>query len=256
MVITPRDLDWWLHTANRLEWTFAKTYATTAPHDYVVLGRCPMNRADFIRAAKVIHTFGEPGKYWNSTNVYLTSPNGRWKWWTMDGDLNDTNLINRATTDRVYGIQDAPRTHNPEFTEYDAIGTDYDTTRDSSRDETVRQQILAHFGSTRPASVLDVGCGTGALLDMGVVDPATYTGIDPSQAMLNALVLKHPKVARVIPTRFEDAEGLAVEYDLVVAMHVPALDPAPLRRLAGSLLITTSPDQPRVVVARPTRSRT
>ena len=249
-MITPRDLNWWLQTAEQLEWTFAKTYARTAPHDYVVLGRCPLSRADIIRAAKVIHTFGEPGKYWDTTNIYLTSPDRRWKWWTMDRDLNTTTLVNRATTDLTYGVQDTPRTYTPEFTEYDAIATDYDATRDSSQDETVRQRILGHFVGGQPASVLDVGCGTGALLDMGAVDPSAYTGIDPSQAMLNALVSKHPRVARVIPSCFEDAEDLAEGYDLVVAMDVPILDAARLRRLARSLLITTSPDQLRVFVTR------
>ncbi len=173
MVITPSDLNWWLQAADQLEWTFAKAYATTAPHDYVVLGRCPLSRGDIIRAAKVIHTFGQPGKYWDTTNIYLTSPDGRWKWWTMDPDLNPTTLVNRATTGLTYGVQDAPPTFNPEFTEYDAIAADYDATRDGSQDEMVRQRILDHFGGSQPASVLDVGCGTGALLDIGIVDRRT-----------------------------------------------------------------------------------
>ena len=30
------DVRWWLDLAPRLEWIFAKTYAETAPHSYVV----------------------------------------------------------------------------------------------------------------------------------------------------------------------------------------------------------------------------
>ena len=37
--ITHADLDWWVGLASALEWTFARTYAETAPHSYVVLGR-------------------------------------------------------------------------------------------------------------------------------------------------------------------------------------------------------------------------
>ncbi len=37
--ITQADLDWWLARAAELEWIFAKTYAETAPHSYVVEGR-------------------------------------------------------------------------------------------------------------------------------------------------------------------------------------------------------------------------
>ena len=39
--ITESDLDWWLEFAATREWTFAKTYAETAPHHYVVEGRTP-----------------------------------------------------------------------------------------------------------------------------------------------------------------------------------------------------------------------
>lgn len=43
-------------------WTFAKTYAEFAPHDYVVDGRTPdVFHEDLLRAARVIHTFGSPG---------------------------------------------------------------------------------------------------------------------------------------------------------------------------------------------------
>ena len=34
--ITKSDLDWWLEFAVTREWTFAKTYAATWPHEYVV----------------------------------------------------------------------------------------------------------------------------------------------------------------------------------------------------------------------------
>jgi len=45
--------------------------------------------------------------------------------------------------------------------------------RDPLRDAEVADQVLARFGPNpeRSLSVLDVGCGTGALLDLGVVGP-------------------------------------------------------------------------------------
>lgn len=107
---TQTDLDWWFEKAARLEWTWAKTYAESAPHDYVVLGRSKgMSAEDFVRAGRVIRTFGVPGKFWSYTNIYLTSPDGRLKWWTMDAVADDTDLINRATTDRTYGPQEVHR---------------------------------------------------------------------------------------------------------------------------------------------------
>lgn len=231
----PGDLDWWLELDKQLEWTFAKTYADTAPHEYVVLDRTDgIGPADFVRAARVIQTFGQPGKFWNTTRIYLTHQ-GR-KWWTMDSPLTETTLINRASADKVYGRQDAPATATGTFTEYDAIATVYDTIRDRSRDQEIARRIVEVFGDHVPTT-LDVGCGTGALLDLGLLSPALYTGIDESRAMLNTLVRKHPGVHRVLPGRFQDVAGLGDSYELVVALDVPAIDVEDVQHLASDLLI-------------------
>jgi hypothetical protein len=241
VVITHEDRDWWFATAPTLSWTFAKTYAETAPHEYVVLGRhgCPLSREDFVRAAKVIASFGQPAKFYSMTGIYLTSPDGLNKWWTMDYHLDDTDLINQASTDRVYGVQDAPVTHSAEWTEYDSIATDYDRRRTGTHDTEVRDIIASHFPGFSPAT-LDVGCGTGALLDLGVLDPRGVTGVDPCRAMLNMLVRKHPRIGRLIPARFEQAD-LDPSYDLVVAMDVPGLDVDALRAMSRGIVVVTGP---------------
>ena len=69
---TAEDRRWWLRLAPTLQWTWAVTYAQTAPHWYVVLGRTPgMERDDFIRVGRVIRTFGEAGRFYSMTNLYL-----------------------------------------------------------------------------------------------------------------------------------------------------------------------------------------
>ena len=74
------DLHWWVDLAARLEWTFAKTYAESAPHSYVVHPRTKgLTPEDYVRAAHVIHTFGEPAKFYSMTSIYLISPDGRFK---------------------------------------------------------------------------------------------------------------------------------------------------------------------------------
>jgi hypothetical protein len=109
-VSTAEDLAWWLELAPTLRWTFAVTYADSAPHWYVVVGRTPgFALAEAVRAGRVIRTFGEPGKFYAMTNLYLPVP-GRhpMKCWAMWGETpadDDATLINLATTDRTYGPQ-------------------------------------------------------------------------------------------------------------------------------------------------------
>ena len=253
-MITGDDLRWWLGVAPSLTWIFAKTYAQTAPHEYVVLGRngCPLSRDDFVRAAKVIATFGAPAKFYSMTQIYLTSPDGRVKWWTMDRDLDATDLINQADTERAYGPQDAPSTSTPGWTDFDGIATDYDCQRAGGHDEQVRAIVAEHFADRSPRT-LDVGCGTGALLDLGVLDLRQYTGIDPSQAMLNMLVRKHPDVGRLIPARFEDVKDLVRDYELVTAIDVPVIDVGRLRDLSTDLVILTTGSDIMVLPGAATR---
>jgi SAM-dependent methyltransferase len=140
------------------------------------------------------------------TSIYLTSPDGRVKWWTMDRDLSATGLINQATTERLYGAQNAPSTRSGIRTPYDAIATEYDEQHPATGDEAraLRELVADHTGSFAPA-VLDVGCGTGRILDLELTTPDRYAGVDCSQPMLNMLVRKHPGVAVVYPMAIERA---------------------------------------------------
>ena len=204
---TAADLEWWLGFAASREWTFAKTYATTAPHDYIVQERTPgVTHENMVRAARVIHTFGVPGKYYGLTKIYLTSPDGRLRWWTEDRDLRQTTLVNQAGTDLHYGIQNAPSTVSGIDTPYDEVATSWDTDHPAAADEaeTVASLLEPHRGAY-PPHVLDLGCGTGRVLDLGLALPARYAAVDSSQAMLNMLVLKHPTVAAVYPMDVHDA---------------------------------------------------
>ncbi|MDN4489255.1 hypothetical protein QQX13_00255 [Demequina sp. SYSU T00068] len=206
-MITRDDYDWWLATASQVDWTWAKTYADTAPHHYVVEGRTTgIHHDDFVRAARVIHTFGQPGKYYGTTNIYLENPEARLKWWTMDANVTDTNLINRTTTDRLYGVQNAPATYSGIESQYDSIATTYDIDRPMAEEvvEMLHEAVRGAAGRY-PPSVLDVACGTGRALDLGLALSDRYAGVDPSTPMLNQLVRKHPKVARLYPTTIEHA---------------------------------------------------
>lgn len=222
-MITRDDLDWWLELAPTLDWVFATTYAQSAPHEYVVNGRTEgMTAEDFVRAARVIRTFGEPGKFFNSTNVYLHSPDG-WKWWGMSRDVTESDIINRCRAEHVYGPQNAPRTVSGIESAYDWVATEWDAEHGVSEDERAEiVDVVLGLVGERPRRILDIGCGTGLALDLGLTEAVRYVGIDPSQAMLNELVLKHPYLAGLHPMRLADALERQVfggtRFDAVLAL--------------------------------------
>jgi len=219
---TRTDLEWWLDLAPTLTWTYAKSMPY-CPHQYIVESRSPLTREDFVRAGRVIRTFGQPGKFYKHTSIYLTSPDGEWKWWTMDPFMDDTNLVNRATLERTYGPQDAPSTASGVESPYDAFAAEYDARLlgpEHFQDHlSLRDLILAAAGVESP-TVVDIGAGTGFGLDLGITRPDRYTAVDPSQGMLNHLVIKHPHVAGIVPataSAYLDAPR-ADRPDLVIAL--------------------------------------
>lgn len=243
-MITRADLSWWLGLEPQLDWQFATTYAEGAPHEYVAASRTQgLEPADFVRAAHVIQTFGEPMKFYKRTRIYLTTPMG-WKHWTMDSDLAVTALINRGSVDHVYGVQNAPRTRSDIDSPFDAFASTWDDHHGLTASEAERTAafIGEAFGD-KLRRTLDVGCGTGWPLTRGLVEQVRYVGIDPSTAMLNTLVARHPVTAGLHPMTWGDAERRRVlcgtRFDTVLA-------------LGGSASYLT-PDELDDVVARGTR---
>ena len=91
---------------------------------------------------------------------------------------------------------------------YDELADQYDARYTDpwslAENELVKGLILDHFND-HPPLTLDVGCGTGLLLDLGITMPDRYTGVDPSTGMLTHLVRKHPLVREIINDRGQPA---------------------------------------------------
>lgn len=234
-MIVEADLRWFEQWSEQQSWTFAKTMKD-APHSYVVKGK-GVPTDEFYRAVRVIRTFGEPGKFWSRTHIYLTV--GSRRFWTMGAPVPDTKIINTADiSEPMHGPQDAPRTYTGIRNDWDPIATEYDE-RYPLVEETaaVRSAIISLVGAFAPLT-LDVGCGTGRALDMGVVPHSMYTGVDESQAMLNELVRKvnrsKKKMPRLIAGRAEDAD-FGPAYDLGLALMGAAsyVEPEVIDRMAA-----------------------
>ena len=99
----------WLRLAPTLQWTWAKTYGKRAPHWYVIEGKTPgLDHHDFIRSGRVIRTFGEPGKFYKVTRIFMFTTDRRlqfWCGWSRGPRDDDATLINMARTDKIYGPQ-------------------------------------------------------------------------------------------------------------------------------------------------------
>ncbi len=81
--------------ANKFQWIFAKTYEQTAPHEYIVLDKVGNEYKDeFITIAQFIRNKGFKAMYYTRQGYYYKLD--KYYYWTMDNDVNDTNLINRA----------------------------------------------------------------------------------------------------------------------------------------------------------------
>lgn len=252
---TQDDLNWWLELAPTLDWAFAKTYAKTAPHHYVVQDRTPgVTHDDMVRAARVIHTFGSPGKYYSLTKIYLVSPDGKYRWWTEDYHFTDTTLVNRATTELFYGIQNALPTASGIGSPYDEIATTWDVEHPIAAGEADRVNLLlSNVRGQYPPHVLDLGCGTGRALDLGLATADRYAAVDSSQAMLNLLLRKHPRVAAVYPVAVREALAARTftpgQFDWVfldAAVELTAEQHAQVQEIARLAVISVNGDEWKV----------
>ena len=79
---------------NSQEWIFAKTYAKTCPHEYIVKYKTE-DKEMFIEFITFIRNEGYAEK-WKDGVIRKYYNIGGFKYWTMGDPINDTIVLNRV----------------------------------------------------------------------------------------------------------------------------------------------------------------
>jgi len=75
---------------------------------------------------------------------------------------------------------------------YDSIAEQYDSYFSDEESKAQDERIKKHLLLLKDKRILDIGCGTGLLLEMMEVSQYQYLGIDPSKGMVSILNKKFP----------------------------------------------------------------
>jgi hypothetical protein len=80
------------------KWTFAKTYASTWPHEYIVCDR--VNEYLFGQLVRHIRKHGYEGNFYAKPITYFEE-NGM-VYWTMGSPIEKTSIVNRCKEEQTY----------------------------------------------------------------------------------------------------------------------------------------------------------
>ena len=83
---------------NNSKWIFAKTYAATWPHHYILKER--VDEDLFIQVVKHIRRFGYEGRFYKKKYIYFEEDG--YVYWTMGAPIEETTGINRCTKENTY----------------------------------------------------------------------------------------------------------------------------------------------------------
>ncbi len=83
---------------NSSNWIFAKNYAATWPHYYIVREKEDENL--FIQMVEHIRRFGYEGQFYKMKLIYFEEDG--YVYWTMGAPIEETTIINRCTKENTY----------------------------------------------------------------------------------------------------------------------------------------------------------
>lgn len=207
-------------------WQTAKSMPTI-PHEYSIRnwGKGEEFDRDFMRFMLNVHAYGVVKNFNRRRFVYLFLDDK--KYW-LDSWVSNVWTDHRAIVNRSAHVSYGNQTisdPNPALPidPFDRVAPRYDEMYGLENREGYRE-IAKHV--RRESMLLDIGCRTGdSLRRFGLLSASRYVGIDPSNGMRNAFMMRHEH-ALFVHQRFEDWVPSAT-FDIAVAMHGSAsrIDP-------------------------------
>ena len=91
----PKDIQQFIHTA---KWTYAKTYAQTWPHEYLVRER--VDEKLFLDMVRHIRQYGYKAAFYRTQYTYFQQDG--MVYWTMGAPIEETIIINRCKEESTY----------------------------------------------------------------------------------------------------------------------------------------------------------
>lgn len=82
-------------------WTFAKTYAATWPHEYIVRKR--VDESLFVQLVDHIRTHGYEGNFYRMKITYYDEDG--MTYWTMGAPIETETVINRCPKENTYEVR-------------------------------------------------------------------------------------------------------------------------------------------------------
>ena len=195
-----------------------RQFATTMPrfpHSYTLIGKHGdywTSEWEYDVMCTALNRWREPRPFFKKT-VWYWDANGR-QYWSMAPPKTDDGEL--AVPHREL-INIAPRWYDqPEVSIYERSAFEYEK---YAVYENLRKEQFPAL-ELRGRSVLDVGCGSGQLVDYAywTVRPERYVGIDPSAAQLVHFREKHPKYADCLIRTTFDEYVTSQKFDVVACM--------------------------------------
>ena len=180
-------------------WLFAKTAKDKNPHWYTLRSTFDDNDR-FDNIVLLLREFGNEENFWNVK--YLCLYHKGWKYWTMGSPVDETILINKTFASEQY---------NKIAYKYNDLFNDTDSVLENVEVINLFAEYL-----TDDKTLLDVGSGTGMILNYINRNSSNYIGIDPSYPMIKLSRELHPEFLNCF--KYDKFETHHKKYDFIVSL--------------------------------------